>query len=332
MRRRAFITFLGGAAASPFLLPPNAHAQQPDRVRQVGVLMGYAESDPVAQERFLAFRKALQELGWAEGRNVQFEVRWAAGDAARRKAFATELVRLKPDVIVANTGPVVAALRQATTTVPIVYASGADPVASGFVANLARPGGNITGFSVTEPSLGGKWLNLLKELAPAMTRAAIVLDSANTALKQYLNAIDSVNARLKLELQSIAVQSDAQVGKAIDAFSQVSNGAILVLPGAATGVRRHAIITAAARNRLPAIYPFHFFAVDGGLVAYGADQLDLFRRAASYVDRILRGESPAILPIQQPTKFEMTINLRTARSLGLEVPPLLAARADKVIE
>jgi putative ABC transport system substrate-binding protein len=328
MRRREFITLLGGAAAWPIA----ARAQPPERVRRVGVLIAYAENDPEAQGRLAVFRQALQKLGWAEGRNVQFEVRWTAADANRRQTFAAELVRQKPDVIVANTAPVVAALKQATSTIPIVYASGGDPVASGLVASLARPGGNITGFSVTEPSLGGKWLGLLTEMAPGATRAAIVIDPVNPTLAQYLAAIHAANAKLNVALTQLEVKSGPQIGEAIDIFARTPNGMLLILPGAGTGVHRHEIIAAAARNRLPAIYPFRFYAADGGLVSYGADTTDLFRRAATYVDRILRGANPADLPIQLPTKFELTINLKTAKALGLTVPPMLFATADDVIE
>ena len=329
MRRREFITFLGGAAVA---WPLGAHAQQPERARRVGLLMGYAEDDSEAQSRIAAFRQVLQELGWVEGRNVQFDYRWAEADANRRRSQAAALVSARPDVIVANTAPVAIALKHATSTIPIVYAVGADPVISGLVTNLARPGGNITGFSVTEPSLGGKWLELLWEFSPTATRAGIVNDPANATREQYLRAIQTASARLKIELTQLDVHDGARIGTAIDAFARGSNGMLLVLPGAATGVHRRAIIEAALRNRLPAIYPFRFYAADGGLASYGADQTDIFRRTASYVDRILRGEKAGDLPIQLPTKYEFVINLKTAKALGLEIPSMLLARTDEVIE
>ena len=329
MRRRKFITLFGSAAAA---WPLAARAQQGERMRRIGVLMGYAETDPDARARAQAFERMLQGLGWKEGHDVVFDYRWASADAALRRRFATEIVNAKPDVILANTAPVAAALKQLTGTIPIVYASGADLVGSGLVSNLAHPGGNITGFPVTVPSLGGKWLELLKELAPATTRVGAIVDPANPLLMEYQNAVEQVNLKLKLDITHIEVRSGSESTRAIDVFAQASNGALLVLPGASTGVSRQTIIEAAARNRLPAIYPFRFYAVDGGLVSYGADQTDLFRRAASYVDRILRGEKAGDLPVQEPTKFELVINLKTAKALGLEVPPTLLARADEVIE
>jgi len=328
MRRREFITLLGGAAAA---IPLAARAQ-PERLRRVGMLMGYAEGDPEAQSRIAAFRQTLQELGWLEGRNVQFDIRWGEADANRRRNQAAALVSAGPDVIVANTAPVAIALKQATSTIPIVYAVGADPVVSGLVTNLARPGGNITGFSVTEPSLGGKWLGLLRELSPAAKRAGIVNDPANPTGEQYLRAIQAASATLKIELTQLDVRDGPRIGTAIDTFARGSNGMLLVLPGAATGVHRGAIIEAALRNRLPAIYPFRFYVADGGLASYGADQTDVFRRTANYVDRILRGEKAGDLPIQLPTKYEFVINLKTAKALGLEIPPMLLALTNEVIE
>jgi putative ABC transport system substrate-binding protein len=302
-------------------------------MRRIGVLMAYGEGDAQAEARITALRRSLQELGWIEGRNAQFDYRFATADAELRRKHAAELVSRAPDVIVANTAPVAAALKQATASIPIVLAAGADPVASGLVANLARPGGNLTGFSVTEPSLGGKWLDLCKELSPHSTRAAIIHDPANPTRRHYLGSIEAVNARLSFELVQLDVRDGAQIAAGIEDFARSGRGgALVVLPGAATGVHRGAIIAAATRNRLASIYPSRFYATDGGLASYGADFVDIFRRAASYVDRILRGEKPGDLPIQQPTKFELVINLKTARALGLEVPPTLLARADEVIE
>jgi putative tryptophan/tyrosine transport system substrate-binding protein len=329
MRRRAFISLLGGAAAWPLA----ARAQQAERMRLVSMLMAYTEGDLEAQTRIRAFRLALQELGWTEGRNIRLVYRWASGNAELRQRYAAELVDQRPDAILANTAPVAAALMRATSNIPIVYAVGADPMASGLVTNLARPDGNLTGFSVTEPSLGSKWLDLLRELSPTATAAGIVHDPANPVRQQYLRAIEHANRELRLELTQFDTRDGTQIGAAIDAFARSGAGRVLlVMPGAATAVHRAAIISAAARNRVPAIYPTRFYAADGGLASYGADYTDIFRRAASYVDRILRGEKPGDLPIQQPTKFELVINLKTAKALGLEVSPTLLARADEVIE
>jgi putative ABC transport system substrate-binding protein len=330
MRRREFLGALGGAAAWSTV----ARAQE--RMRRVGILMGYAEGDPEAQQRVTILRQALENLGWTNDRNVQFEIRWAEANPERRRTQAVEMAKGKPDVIVANTAPVAAALKQATTTIPIVLAAGADPVVSGLVANLSRPGGNITGFTVTEPSLGGKWLELLKELSPSMSRAGVVHDPANPARSQYTHSIQTMNAKIKTDLRQLDVRDGSGISKAIDEFAHSAVGgavgALLILPGAATGVYRRNIIEAANRNRLPAIYPTRFYAVDGGLASYGADYQDVFRRSASYVDRILRGENAGDLPIQLPTKFELVVNLKTAKAMGLKISESFLLRADEVIE
>jgi putative ABC transport system substrate-binding protein len=331
VRRRAFITLVGGAAVARSVAARALRAQE--RVWRVGVLMGNGEGDAEARNRVVVLRRTLQELGWSEGRNVVFDIRFATADAELRRRYATEMVAGAPDVIVANTAPVATEVQRATTTIPIVYAAGADPVVAGLVANLAHPGGNLTGFSVTEPSLGGKWLDMLKELAPSARRAGIVLDPANMAGEQYLHSIEAANARYPVALTQLRVRDDAGIVSAIDAFAHSGgDGALLVLPGAATGVHRASIIAAAARNRLPTIYPTRFYATDGGLASYGGDYADIFRRTATYVDRILRGEKAGDLPIQESTKFELVINLKTAKALGLTVPPTLLARADEVIE
>jgi putative ABC transport system substrate-binding protein len=330
VKRRDFITLLGGAAAWP-LAAGAVRAQE--RVRRVGILMGYGEGDAEARNRVVVLLRTLQELGSSEERNVVFDIRFATADAELRRRYAAEMVAGAPDVIVANTAPVATEVQRVTTTIPIVYAAGADPVVAGLVANLAHPGGNLTGFSVTEPSLGGKWLDMLKDLAPSARRAGIVLDPANMAREQYLRTIEAANARHPVALTQLHVRDDAGIAAAIDAFAHSgSDGALLVLPGAATGVHRASIITAAARDRLPTIYPTRFYAVDGGLASYGGDYADIFRRTATYVDRILRGEKASDLPIQQPTKFELVINLKTAKALGLTVPDSVLARADEVIE
>jgi putative ABC transport system substrate-binding protein len=327
--RREFIAALSGAAAA---WPLAARAQQPERMRRIALLMNYAEGDTSAQADLLAFRQGLRELGWTEGRNVQFDYRWAAADADRTRSYAVELVSLTPDAIVANTLPVAAALKKATTTIPIVIAFGGDPVTAGLVSNQAHPGGNITGFTVAETPLAGKWLELLRELAPDATRVAIIRAPENPNLTGYVRAIEAANAGHTLELTQVDVNDGPDIGRAIDAFAHGSNGALMVLPGPSTFVYRKAIISAAAGGRLPAIYPFRSFSDDGGLASYGANEVDVFRRAASYVDRILRGENAGDLPVQEPTKFDLVINLKTAKALGLTIPPTLLARADEVIE
>jgi putative ABC transport system substrate-binding protein len=325
VRRRKFITLLGGAAVA---WPLAARAQQ----RVIGVLMGVAENDSEAQARLGMFRLTLQQLGWIDGQNVRFAQRWAGADADRRRKYAVELISEAPDVILADSAPVTAALQAVTKTIPIVFGSGADPVAAGLVTHLARPGANVTGFSLTEPSLGGKWLDLLKELAPVASRVGIIHAPENPVRTQYSHAIDQVNARLKLELTILEAHGDAQISRDILEFGRAPHGALLVLPGASTSVHREAIIAGAMGAGLPAIYPFPHFVKSGGLMSYGADITDNFRKAASYVDRILRGERPSDLPAQQPTKFELAINLKTAKALGLDVPATLLARADEVIE
>jgi ABC-type uncharacterized transport system substrate-binding protein len=329
MKRRRFITLLGGAAVA---WPLAVRAQQGERMRRIGVLMSVGESDPEAQTRVAIFRDALQRLGWTDGRNVQFVHRWPGADADRRRSSAVELVGEAPDVILADSAPVTAALKAATKTIPIVFGSGGDPVAAGLVSNLARPGANVTGFSLTEPSLGGKWLDLLKELAPWATRVAVVYAPENPVRAEYSRAIDEVNVRLKVELRAIEASDRAQLERDIRGFGGGPRGALLVLPGPSTIAHRDAIIAAAMATRLPAIYPFPHFVRSGGLMSYGTDINDAFRRAASYVDRILRGEKPGDLPVQQPTRFELLINLKTAKALGLTIPPGVLAIADEVIE
>jgi putative ABC transport system substrate-binding protein len=326
--RRQFLSALGGAALA---WPLAARAQQPERMRRIAILMNYAEGDTTAQSDLSAFRQVLRELGWTDGRNVQFDYRWAAADADHMRSYAVELVSLTPDAIVANTLPVAAALKKATATIPIVIAMGSDPVMAGLVSNQAHPGGNITGFTVSETPLAGKWLELLKEFAPDAARVAIIRPPQNPNLMEYVRAIEAANAEYKLELTQLDANGP-DIGRAIDTFAHGSKGALLVLPGPSTFVYRRAIISAATDNRLPAIYPFRFFTDDGGLASYGGNEVDVFRRAATYVDRILRGEKAGDLPVQEPTKFELVINLKTAKALGLTVPPSLLATADEVIE
>jgi putative tryptophan/tyrosine transport system substrate-binding protein len=327
--RRAFITLLGGAAAA---WPLAARAQQLERMRRVGVLMHLAADDPEGQARIAAFTQGLQELRWAIGRNVRIDYRWAAGDAERARKYAAELVALAPDVILAAGGAVVAPLLQASRTVPIVFAQTPDPVGAGFVASLARPGGNATGFTIFEFGMGGKWLELLKEIAPRVTRAAVLRDAALAAGTGQLGAIQSVAPSFGVELSPIDVRDAGEIERAVTAFARSPNDGLLVTGSALATVHRDLIVALAARHRLPAVYSSRYFVTDGGLISYGPDSIDPYRRAAAYVDRILKGEKPADLPVQAPTKYELVINLKTAKALGLEVPPTLLARADEVIE
>ena len=329
MKRRYFITLLGGAAAA---WPLVARAQQGERVRRIGVLMNLAADDQESLTRVTAFVQGLQQLGWTDGRNVRIDTRWAAGDAGRFRRYAAELVALTPDVILASTSPSVAALQQASRTLPIVFANVTDPVGQGFVESLARPGGNTTGFSVYEYGIGPKWLELLKEITPGVNRVAVLRDPTLAATSGLLGAIQGVAPSFGVEVSPLGVRDSGEIERGITAFARGSNGGLIVLPTPLTGVHRGLIVTLAARHRLPAVYALRFYVTSGGLVSYGPDVIDAYRRAASYVDRILKGEKPADLPVQNPTKYELVINLKTARALGLEIPPALIARADEVIE
>jgi putative ABC transport system substrate-binding protein len=302
-------------------------------VRRVGVLAAYREDDPEAQTRIAVFREGLQALGWTEGRNIVMEYRWGAGEPERARIFAAEMVSMKPDVILAHGTPAVTALRTVTSTIPVVFVSVVDPVGAGHVQSLARPGGNITGFSTFEPDIGGKWLELLKEVAPGLRRVAAVSDPGFKGFAGVWGAIETLAPRFGLDLTSISFHAPTDdLESAVAAFAREQGGGLIVVPTALNAVHRYRIFSAAAVNRLPAIYAFRFYAIDGGLMAYGIDNIDLFRRGAAYVDRVLRGETPADLPVQAPTKFELVINLKTAKALGLEIPPSLLARADEVIE
>jgi putative ABC transport system substrate-binding protein len=328
--RRKFITGLGGAALAQ---PLAARAQQADRMRRVGVLETRAADDPEGQARLALFLQGLQELGWTDGRNVRIDYRWAAADADRAHTYAAELVALAPDVILAAAGPSVAALRQITRTVPIVFANVIDPVGAGYVARLARPGGNATGFTLFEYSLSGKWLELLKEIAPTLTRIAILREPAQAAgIGQFAAIQATTPTSLGVELSPIDVLDAGEIERDAAAFARESNGGLIVTGSSRAIAHRELIIMLAARHRLPAVYPFRYFVTGGGLISYGPDPADQFRRAAGYVDRILKGEKAADLPVQAPTKYELAINLRTAKALGLAVPPSLLARADDVIE
>jgi putative tryptophan/tyrosine transport system substrate-binding protein len=328
MRRRDFITLLGSAAAWPLA----ARAQQSERMRRIGVLMNLAADDLEGQARLTAFAQGLQQLGWTDGRNARIEYRWAVADAERIRKQAAELVALAPDAILASGVPVVTALLQATRSVPIVFAQVIDPVGSGLVASLARPGGNATGFTTFEYGMSGKWVELLKEMAPGVTRVAVLRDVGSSSGIGQLGAIQSAAASFGMELSLVGVSDAGEIERAITAFARAANGGVIVTGSTPAIVHRELITTLAARHRLPAIYGFRYFVTVGGLISYGPDSIDPFRRAAGYVDRILKGEKPADLPVQAPTKYELVINLKTAKALGIEIPPTVLARADEVIE
>jgi putative tryptophan/tyrosine transport system substrate-binding protein len=328
MRRREFIRLLGGVAAFPLA----AQAQQGDRIRRIGVLHSRAADDSAAQTRVAVFRQALQELGWTDGRNVQIDYRWSGGNAADTRKYAAELVALSPDVILTNGDAALAPLLQATNSVPIVFVLVADPVGAGYVDSLARPGGNATGFTALEYGLGGKYLELLKEIAPRTNRAAVIRDPVTAVGIGLFGAIQNAAPAVGIELRPVNVRDAAEIERAIAAFARTSNGGLVVTASPLAFVHRDLIIMLAARHKLPAIYPNREFIDSGGLLAYGPDTLDQYRRAAAYVDRILKREKPADLPVQAPTKYELVINLKTAKTLGLAVPPTLLSRADEVIE
>jgi putative ABC transport system substrate-binding protein len=327
MRRREFIAGLGGAVAWPLA----ASAQQGERVRRIGVLIGFDENDPEMKLRYSAFTQALADLGWTEGRNVRMDLRWGGGDANRSLALAQELVGLQPDLILASSTPATVALQRDTRTIPIVFVNVGDAVASSIVARLDRPGGNITGFADLEASMGGKWLELLSEIAPGLKRATIMFNP-DTALTYLMPSLEMAARSLKVVLIMTPVRSDVDIETAIIALGREPRGGLVVMPDVFTVAHRVPIILAAARNRVPALYPISAFARNGGLLSYGPDQVDPWRRAVIYVDRILRGAKPADLPVQMPTKFEMVVNLKTAKALGLAVPPSILLRADEVIE
>jgi putative tryptophan/tyrosine transport system substrate-binding protein len=325
VRRREFITLLGGAAAWPLA----SAAQQPGRIRRVGILLGTTASGP---EPVPAFVQGLRELGWTDGRNVRLEYRAVAGDIDRFRTYAAELVSQIPDVIVVQSNPGLAALQQATPSIPIVFVQVADPVGSGFIASLARPGGNITGFTNFEPSMGNKWLELLKEISSQVTRGLILMHPETIANVNMSRAADAAAPTVGIKVTVAGVHDAGEIERAIAAFASEPNGGLIVIPHAVTVVNHGRIIDLAARNLLPTVFAFRYSAARGALMSYGVDADDLYRRAAAYVDRILRGATPSELPVQAPNKFELVINLTTAKALGLEVPPTLLARADEVIE
>jgi putative tryptophan/tyrosine transport system substrate-binding protein len=331
MRRRDFVKLLSSAAAA---WPGAVFGQQSNHVRRIGVLMGWAETDPYAQAALAAFLKELQQLGWADGRNLRIDLRWAAGDAGRMKDFAKELVDLRPEMILANTTPATAALHEKTRTIPVVFVIVSDPIGAGFVASLPLPGGNITGFINVETSMAGKWLELLKEIAPAVRRVAILFnpDTAPGGGSYFLGPFEAAARSFGVEAIRTPARSDAEIETVIAGLGREPGSGLVVMTDGFMVVHRGSIISLAARDRVPAIYAEAFSSRDGGLMSYGANTQDAFDRAASYADRILRGARPADLPVQTPTKFELAINLKTAKALSLNVPPTLLARADEVIE
>jgi ABC-type uncharacterized transport system substrate-binding protein len=330
MTRRAFITLLGGAAAA---WPLAARAQQGERVMRIGVLMAYAESDPEAQAWVAAFREGLQKLGWAEGRNIRIDTRWATADVESIQRFAKELVALQPELAVSTSTPSTAWLLQQTRTIPIIFTNVSDPVGSGFVASLPRRGGNATGFSTIEGSLGGKWLELLKEIVPRVNRITFLFNPATATYAEfYLNPFKAAAESFAVEAIAAPVRDRSELESVVSAQAREPNGGLIVMPDSFTDLHRAEIASLAARYRLPAVYPRRIFTEVGGLLSYGIDQLDNFRLAATYADRILKGEKPADLPVQAPTRYELVINLKTAKALGLDVPVHLQQRADEVIE
>ena len=330
MRRRDFVKLIAGSATA---WPLALSAQQSGKVARFGALMGIAENDPEARPRAMALEQGLQELGWTAGRNIRIDYRWAADDPERIRTYAAELVALAPDVILATTTPVMTVLQSATRTIPIVFVQVIDPVTSGLVANLTRPGGNITGFVTFEFSMGGKWLETLKQIASGVNRVALIFNPETAPFSgSFVQVVEVAAPTFGVQPVTVPVRDPAEFDRAIATFAAEPNGGLIILPDVSNTSHRDTIVALAARHRLPAVYPFRFFAVSGGLVSDGVDTTDLFRRSASYVDRILKGAKPGELPVQTPIKFELVINLKTARALGLDVPPGLSARADEVIE
>jgi putative ABC transport system substrate-binding protein len=329
MRRREFVTLLIGATAA---WPLAARAQQPDRMRRVGALMNTAADSADGQARFAAFVHGLQQLGWTDGRNARLDVRWAAGDPERIRRYAAELVALAPDVILATGGTNLGPLRQVSRTVPTVFTGVSDPVGAGFVDSLARPGGNATGFIAFEWNISGKWLELLKEIAPGVTRAVVLRDTELGPGASQFAVIQAVAPSLRVEVNPVNVGGAAEIERAVAAFARAPNGGLIATGGGRMRSHRDLIVKLAARHKLPAVYYDRVYVDSGGLISYGPDFVDQFRRAAGYVDRVLKGEKPADLPVQAPTKYELVINLQTAKTIGLTVPPTLIARADEVIE
>jgi putative tryptophan/tyrosine transport system substrate-binding protein len=328
LKRRDLIALLGGATAWPLA----ARAQQPDRVRRIGMLISYSQTDREGHARITAFLDTLQRLGWTDGRNIRIEYRWSAGDASHEKASAAELIRSTPDIIVVAGWTGLAELQRLTSTIPIVFTQVSDPVDSGFVASLTRPGANISGFQNFEPAIGGKWLGVLKEAAPSMRRVAVLYSANSAATVAFLREAEAVAPALAVELTALDVHGDVEIERTTAEFAEQPHGGLVVTSHPNFVANRGLIILLAARHRLPAVYPFRYFATEGGLMSYGPDQIDQWRGAATYVDRILRGEKVGELPVQAPTKYELVINLKSAKVIGLNIPPTLPLRADEVIE
>jgi putative tryptophan/tyrosine transport system substrate-binding protein len=330
MRRREFIRFLGGGVV---IWPLAARAQQPEHLRPIGVLMGYAENDPEAQTHLAAFKQALLALGWGEGRNLRIDLRWTSGDIDRASTFAKELVALRPEVILSHATPITTALQRETKTIPIVFTLVSDPVGAGFVEGLPRPGGNITGFVHLEPTIGGKWLELLKEIAPRVTRVAVMFNPQTAPYTEfYLHSLEAAASKLGVKSSTSPVRHEADIEEVISVLGREPGSGLIAMTDSFMVVHRKATVELTIRHKVPLMYFIGNVAREGSLISYGPDITDLFRRAATYVDRILRGTKPAELPVQLPTKFELVINLKTAKTLGLTVPPLLLSRADEVIE
>jgi putative ABC transport system substrate-binding protein len=329
MRRREFITLLGGTAACWSL---TAHAQQPERIRRIGMLIASEENEPLVGPRVAAFRQGLNDLGWTEGRNLHIDFRWTGNDPERTQRHALELVALTPDVILAHSPPATLALSKATQSVPIVFVQIADPVGAGLVANLAHPGANVTGFATFEFAMGTKWLDLLKGIAPNLARVAVMQYAKSPTWSGQLQVVEAAAPSLGIQVVPAGVESAADIERSIAEIGREANSGLVVLPDGLMLVHRKLIVSLSQRYRLPTIYPFRYFADDGGLLSYGIDIADVWRRAATYIDRILKGTPAGDLPVQQPTKFELVINLKTAKAFGLEIPATLLARADEVIE
>jgi putative ABC transport system substrate-binding protein len=328
MRRRDFIKVVGGVAVT---WPAAARAQQGERKRRIGVLIGVAD-DVEGQARLAAFRKGMLDSGWSEGHDLQMDVRFTAGNADQARIYAAELIKSAPDVILANTSTVVAALKERTTTIPIVFAQVVDPVNSGFVDSLAHPGGNITGFVSLDFGIGAKWLEILKQIAPRVTRVGVLRDATIPGGTGIMGAIQAATSSFKVELKALDVRDAVTIERGLSTFAREPNGGLIVPSSPAASIHHELIVRLAARFRIPAIYPYRFFVKSGGLLSYGIDNLDLWQKAASYVDRILKGANPAELPVQEPSKFELVINLKTAKTIGITVPDKLLATADEVIE
>ena len=329
MRRREVITLIGGAAAA---WPLAARAQQPEQMRRIGVLMNRAADDPEGQASVAAFHQALQHLGWSDGRNVRIDIRWSHNDVDLDRKYAAELIALAPDILLAAGTLSVTALQRVTHTLPIVFVGVSDPVGAGVVDSLARPGGNVTGFMIFEYSMSGKWWELLKQTAPSVTRAAVLRDAVNPAGIAQFGAIQATAQSLGVEVNPVSIRDAGEIERAVAAFAHSANGGLIVTPSAGTSVHQDLIIALAARHKLPAVYAFRANVTGGGLISYGPDLVGQYRPAAGYVDRILKGEKPADLPVQAPTKYELIVNLKTAKALGLAIPPSVLARADEVIE